>query len=122
MAAAVDRTDGFVDKLFDRGAFDISVPLLRSRGKARDWCEAHKRLLLGSVAGMAVVAASVSLVIGHITAYEYMYNDKVLGIVKNQKDVYDIIDTIGDKLTYAYGAEITIDKEKDISFRKSHGI
>ena len=120
MAAAVDRTDGFVDKLFDRGERYLNAFIKKQR-QARDWCEAHKRLLLGSVAGMAVVAASVSLVIGHITAYEYMYNDKVLGIVKNQKDVYDIIDTIGDKLTYAYGAEITIDKEKDISFRKVMG-
>ena len=68
MAAAVDRTDGFVDKLFDRGERYLNAFIKKQR-QARD----------------------------------------------------DIIDTIGDKLTYAYGAEITIDKEKDISFRKVMG-
>jgi murein DD-endopeptidase MepM/ murein hydrolase activator NlpD len=120
MAAAVDRTDLFVDKLFNKAAHSFNVFMQKQR-QGRDWCEAHKRQLLGSVAALAVISGSVALGIGHITAYEYMYNGKVMGIVKDQQDVYRTIDIIGDKLTYAYGAEISIDKEKDISFRKVMG-
>ncbi len=120
MAAAVDRTDGFVDKLFNKALRTLNV-FIRKQRQVRDWCEAHKRPLLGSVAALAIISGSVTLVIGHITAYEYSYNGKVIGIVKDQHDVYRTIDIIGDKLTYAYGAEITIDKEKDISFRKVMG-
>ena len=79
-------------QVFD-GELDISVPFKKQR-QARDWCEAHKRLLLEAWREWRQ-AASVSLV---IDIYGYMmYNDKVLGIVKNQKDVYDII-TIGTSL------------------------
>ena len=53
-----------------------------------------------------------------MTAYEYIYNGKVLGVVKNQDDVYKTIDIIGDKLSYQYDADITINKDRDIRFNK----
>lgn len=77
----------------------------------------RKKLLIEVSAGVAVIAF-VMLMIGSMTAYEYIYNGKVLGIVKNQEDVYKTIDIIGNKLSYEYKAEITIDKEKDITFHK----
>lgn len=84
----------------------------------RDGAERHKKKLLIAFGGTVAVAAGVMLVLGSMTAYEYVYNGKVLGTVKYQEDVYRTIDIIGDKLSYAYNAEVTIDKEKDISFRK----
>ena len=120
MAAAVDRVDFCIDNAIDMTSQRIILVIEKQR-EARNWCEAHKHRLLGAVAVLAIFAGSASLFVGHITAYEYMYNGKVIGIVKNQQDVYKTIDIIGDKLTYAYGAEIIIDKEKDISFRKVIG-
>lgn len=58
------------------------------------------------------------MTIGSVTAYEYIYNGKVLGVAKSQEDVYKIVDVIGDKLSYQYGAEIVIDKDRDIRFNK----
>lgn len=84
----------------------------------RDAAERNKKKLLVAFGGSVAVAAGVMLVLGSMTAYEYVYNGKVLGTVKYQEDVYRTIDIIGDKLSYAYNAEVTIDKEKDISFRK----
>jgi murein DD-endopeptidase MepM/ murein hydrolase activator NlpD len=68
-----------------------------------------------------VLAASAAILIGNMTAFEYMYNGKVLGIVKDQRDVYMTVEVIGDKLTHVYGAEINIDPVKDIAFRKVIG-
>lgn len=84
----------------------------------RDWAEDHKKqLLIGFGIGVAAFAA-ITIMIGNMTAYEYIYNGKVLGVVKNQEDVYKTIDIIGDKLSVQYDADITINKEKDIRFNK----
>ncbi len=60
----------------------------------------------------------ITFAVGNFTAYEYMYNGKILGIVKNQEEVYKTIDVIGDKLIYEHNAEITIDKKRDITFKR----
>ncbi len=120
MAAAVDRTDLALDRLSHKTT-QLALSFIKKQREARSWCEGHKRQLLTGAAGVAVVAACSAVVVGNITAYEYMYNGKVMGVVKDQQDVYKTIDIIGDKLAYAYGAEITIDKEKDISFNKIMG-
>lgn len=84
----------------------------------RDYAENNKKkVLIGFGIGVAA-AAMVTIIIGNMTTYEYIYNGKVLGVVKNQEDVYKTIEIIGDKLSTQYDAEITIDKDKDIQFRK----
>jgi murein DD-endopeptidase MepM/ murein hydrolase activator NlpD len=84
----------------------------------RDYAECHKKRLLIEFGIAVAAAAMVTIIIGNMTAYEYIYNGKVLGIVKNQEDVYKTIDIIGDKLSTQYDADITIDKDKDIRFKK----
>ena len=86
--------------------------------RAKEFAEIHrKKILIGFGAGVAL-ASVITMLIGSMTAYEYIYNGKILGVVKNQEDVYKTIDIIGDKLSYEYDAEITIDKDKDIRFKK----
>lgn len=118
MAQGVERFDIFLDRLFKR-----SVSKYKSAKNRmlvfRIWCRNHRKQFI--VASWIVVIVSIfsSWVADSLTAYEYMYNGKTLGIVKNQKDVYNTIEVIGDKLSCTYGAEITIDQEKDIGFRKT---
>lgn len=76
-----------------------------------------KKVALYTTAGAALII-STTLVIGSMTAYEYLYNGKVLGVVKDQEDVYRTIDAIGDKLSSEHHAQINIDKKEDISFQK----
>lgn len=84
----------------------------------RDYAENNKKkVLIGFGMGVAA-AATVTIIIGNMTAYEYIYNGKVLGVVKSQEDVYKTIEIIGDKLSVQYDADITIDKDKDIRFKK----
>lgn len=84
----------------------------------REYADLNKKKLLIQFGVSVAVVTLIVLAIGKMTAYEYIYNGKVLGLVKNQEDVYKIIDVIGDKLSYEYHAEIKIDKEKDITFNK----
>lgn len=83
----------------------------------------ENKVLLAEIMAIALFcAAAVTTFIGHITAYEYAYNGKALGITKNKEDVYKTIDAIGDKLGVALDARVEIDKEKDISFREVYGL
>lgn len=86
--------------------------------RIRDYAEHHKKKLLIEFGIAVAAAAMITVIIGNMTAYEYIYNGKVLGVVKNQEDVYKTIDIIGDKLSAQYDADITIDKNKDIRFKK----
>lgn len=84
----------------------------------RAYVEHHRKKFLIGFGAAVGLAAAITIVIGNMTAYEYIYNGKVLGVVKNQEDVYKTIDVIGDRLSVQYDADITINKEKDIRFKK----
>lgn len=51
------------------------------------------------------------------TDYEYSYHGKPLGIVKEQRDVIEILELASDELSKEYGSSIVIDPETDITFR-----
>lgn len=66
------------------------------------------------------VAAAILVVsaINWLTAYEYSYNGKTLGTVKNQEDVLAILDVVSEQLSKEHNAEVYIDKNEDITFKK----
>lgn len=110
----IDRKNEAASSLISQSGKKIQETSIQ----VREYCESHrKKLLVGFGAGVIVYAA-ISMTIGSVTAYEYIYNGKVLGVAKSQEDVYKIVDVIGDKLSYQYGAEIVIDKDRDIRFNK----
>ncbi len=71
-----------------------------------------KHALIVFVALIAVVGLFASA-----TDYEYSYNGRALGIVKEQRDVLEILDLVSEELSHEYGSNISIDAETDISFR-----
>ncbi|MEG2198784.1 MAG: peptidoglycan DD-metalloendopeptidase family protein [Anaerovorax sp.] len=116
-ADVVENVDIKIGALENRVGRRTRVASIKIR-KAEKVLEKNKRKVGFILAGTIVVAVAITLLFGSITAYEYMYNGKVLGIVKEQDEVYKTIDAIGNKLTYEHGAEIHIDKEKDITFNR----
>lgn len=68
-------------------------------------------VILGS--GFIVIAIAIALT----TGYEYSYNGRPLGIVKEQQDVVKILEMASEELSQEYGSNIVIDPEKDITFR-----
>ena len=87
-----------------------------------EYAEHHKLRLFSYFAGAVACAAVIGIIIGNLTAYEYIYNGRVLGVVKNQEDVYKTIDVIGGKLSESLHADVEIDKYQDITFRKLMGL
>ena len=51
------------------------------------------------------------------TVYEYSYNGRALGVVREKKDVLEILELASEELSQEYGSSIVIDPETDISFR-----
>ncbi len=117
MCKMIDGLDHLIDLAYQKAkdAWDFAV---KQYEKARTFCQRHKKSIIIGFGVSVAAASAITLVIGSMTAYEYIYNGKTLGVVKNQDDVYKTIDIIGDKLSCEYGAEITIDKEEDIRFKK----
>ena len=68
-------------------------------------------IILGSA--FIVIAIAFALT----TGYEYSYNGRPLGIVKEQKDVVEILELASEELSQEYGSNIVIDPEEDITFR-----
>ncbi len=116
-AAFMYAADRVGDKIADR--LNAWRNFIEARVNAdREWAERNKRRLLLGFAGFVGVAIILSLAYSHSIAYEYSYNGHKLGLVKNQDDVFKIVAIVSEELTKEYGAEINIDPDKDISFKK----
>ena len=55
-----------------------------------------------------LLAAGLLVVFDIFTVYEYAYNGKVLGYVKNQEEVTDVLDVAGRQLTYNSSTEADV--------------
>lgn len=89
---------------------------------ARYWIEANKNDFLKKFVIFVFFIAALAIIWGTITAYEYSYYGNVLGIAKNPADVYETIEVLGDKLSEASGANVTLDVERDIEFKRVIGL
>ena len=58
------------------------------------------------ITGMVITA--ILIVFDLFTVYEYAYNGKVLGYVKNQEEVTDVLDVAGRQLTYNSSTEADV--------------
>lgn len=93
-----------------------------NHGAANHWVANHRKALAIAAGSLAIAIVALAVFLNGITAYEYTYDGRMLGLVKHQKDVYEAIDGAGGKLSENYyGAEIIIDKDKDISFKRVMG-
>lgn len=121
VAGKVDRFDRLIN-VWTKRTFLRPVKHLWNRlMDILDWMEDRKVILAEILALVLFCTAAITTFMGQITAYEYSYNGKALGIVKTKEEVYKTIDAIGDKLGTTLHARVEIDKEEDITFREVHG-
>ena len=90
---------------------------------ARKWHDMHiglqkhrKEIVKHFAIGCVVIVGAVGVYATSID-YEYAYNGRTLGIVKEQRDVLEILDLVSEALTQEYGSSIVIDPETDITFK-----
>ena len=87
----------------------------------RYWIEQRKQNIFAGFAVLVVVIAASVVLIQSSTAYEYSYHGKLLGTARSIDDVYKTIDVLGDKLSKATGANVSLDVERDMTFNKVVG-
>ena len=89
----------------------------------RFWFDQNKGWVFQIFAGSVSIVALLAIFISSLIGYEYSYYGKVLGITRNQKDVYEVINDLdlSRKMSDATGANISFDVERDIQFKKVYG-
>ncbi len=76
----------------------------------------HRKEVLKISMGALLSATLIIGLYSWITDYEYAYNGRTLGIVRDQQDVLEILELVSEELTQEYGSNIRIDPETDITF------
>lgn len=77
----------------------------------------HARVILKNLLILGAGCLAMVIIFSWATDYEYSYHGKPLGIVKEQRDVIEILDLASEELSKEYGSSIVIDPETDITFR-----
>jgi murein DD-endopeptidase MepM/ murein hydrolase activator NlpD len=85
---------------------------------ARIMVDRRRTQLLKHFAIIVMVAVAVLSLFNYATGYEYSYNGKVLGVVKEQSDVFSVLEVVSKQLSEEHDVNITISESSDIAFRK----
>ena len=117
MAAVINGHD-LAQLYVERGCFIAKYHIANSIHKRRKSAIQYKKQILGYFAGGLLVAIGIVAMFNYATAYEYSYNGKTLGYVKNQDEVIKILDVASTELTKEYGTQININPDTDISFKR----
>lgn len=109
----------FYDKTADVVTWLVSktfILIIRRAHDGRLKVHKYRRELAKYGIGALIVATGIIALFASITDYEYSYNGRTLGIVKDQQDVLAILELVSEELSQEYGSDITIDPEADITF------
>jgi murein DD-endopeptidase MepM/ murein hydrolase activator NlpD len=85
---------------------------------ARIKIDRRRTQLLKHFAIIVMVAVAVLSLFNYATGYEYSYHGKVLGVVKDQSDVFSVLEVASVQLSEEHAMNISIDETSDIEFRK----
>ncbi len=77
----------------------------------------HAREILKGCAFLIAGGVAIVILFAYVTDYEYAYNGRTLGVVKEQTDVLEILDLVSEELSMEYGSNIYINPETDIRFK-----
>ena len=70
--------------------------------------------------GVTIVISGIMILFDRFTVYEYAYNGKVLGYVREQEEVTDVLDIAGQKLTENSGSSLAVEfvPNRNITFNE----
>lgn len=110
----VDRVLDFTDWALKRSI----VLFLREAHEMRLEIQEHWRDIVKVFTYFLVTGLVLVFIFSSTTDYEYSYNGRTLGIVKEQDDVLSVLGLVSDELSQEYGSNIEIDPDQDIVFKK----
>ena len=77
----------------------------------------YRKIIIRDCIIVLLVGVGVVAVFASAVDYEYAYNGRTLGIVREQRDVLEILELVSEELSLEYGSNIVIDPETDITFK-----
>ena len=107
-----DKTADIIDWIAGKTFILAARKVHDGRMKLHDYRRELIKLFMIALIGGTAIIATFALV----TDYEYAYNGRTLGLVRDQQDVLEILDLVSEELTQEYGSSITINPETDITF------
>lgn len=110
----VDRILDFTDWALKRSI----VLFLREVHETRLEIQEHWKDIVKVFSYFVVAGLVLIFTFSSTTDYEYSYNGKRLGLVREQEDVLSVLGLISDELSQEYGSNIEIDPDQDIVFKK----
>ena len=99
-----DRAQGALDKT----ARNAGISFARALHQITATYRQSRRIIGLAILAIGILAAVVLAVFDRFTVYEYAYNGKTLGYVRNQEDVTDVLDIAGTMLTANSSGETEI--------------
>lgn len=117
MGKIVSRHDFYQEVIFDNISFQFSRLRKMIRKQGRLAWDGRMTALKYSTVAVIILICMIS-VFNYATGYEYSYNGRTLGLVKNQEDVAKVVEIASKGLTKEYGVDVQIDINKDFSFRR----
>ena len=115
LSLAIDKCDNLGDKLADaitNAAKDFARQTHKIAGNYRN----TRRSMGLALLAMCIICSAMLIVFDRFTVYEYAYNGKVLGYVREQEEVTDVLRIAGEKLTQNSG------RTMDISFEANQNV
>lgn len=109
-----DRIQGACDRFFASMGFS----LVKEYDSVVRRYKRSSRQIYGSLFSMFIITCAMLLVFEHFTAYQYAYNGRVLGYVKSQNDVVNVLKVAGNKLSSSNKAHIKFTANDNIKMNK----
>lgn len=117
MVSMIDFLDRRSDKINDV-IVSLQSGFTWRYNRARVFSDRNKEFLFGILAGTVIVTILIVSFVNFVTGYEYAYNNRTLGIVKEQEDVTLLVDVVNQQLSKEHETLISIDKTEDITFKR----
>lgn len=120
--ACIDLHDRIQDTV-DEVAANIGRDFIRGAHNIASTYQNTRRHIGLAILIMGVLAAVILVVFDRVTVYEYAYNGKTLGYVKEQEEVTDVLDVAGRKLTQNNdtGTKIEFVANQNVTFNPVNG-
>ena len=115
----------FIINMIVKGAYYVgsfAIFLWDKLWDLRLWADARKKTLFQIFFTLIAVVVLGFITVNYLTAYEYSYYGRVLGVAKTKQDVYSTIELMGDKLSENAGVNVNFDVERDIQFKQVFGL
>lgn len=107
-----------IGKKINEAADNIAANQPEKIKTLRKFVDNHKGMVMATFIVAVVVAIGTIWIFNYNTAYEYSYNGKALGVVKDKDDVLKITKLVQSALTEERDVEVIIDEEDDIEFKR----